>query len=99
MRLRHIKKRTKNLGRFNKELWIRLLNKGRFTVTGHNHYHIVLALRRNKARSRYDKLGYIDTVKKINKWYHEIAFNSKKMYEALSIGAKIHSSVYKLLFM
>jgi len=66
MKYRHIwkKNRKQKLGRFNKQLVIRLVNKGK--LLKNNHYHIVLARRRAQKGCRYDKLGFFELGKKHN---------------------------------
>jgi ribosomal protein S16 len=88
------KDRRHNLGRYNRELVIRLAVKRRL-----DHkpvYHLVLARRRSAAGCRYDNLGFYE-VFKANKSFHVFGINRKKIRNAIALGASIHISVYKLL--
>jgi ribosomal protein S16 len=90
------KNRRHNLGRINKELVIRLAVKK-------NHvkkpiYHLVLARRRSRAGCRYDNLGFYEIFKDSKRSFHILALNRKKITNAISLGASIHISVYKLLY-
>jgi ribosomal protein S16 len=83
-----------NLGRYNRELVIRLAIKRRLKYKPM--YHLVLARRRSTASCRYDKLGFYEVFKD-KKPLHLLGINRKKIRNAIALGASIHTSVYKLL--
>jgi ribosomal protein S16 len=89
------KNRRQQLGRFNRELVIRLAIKQR--LKDRRMYHLVLARRRSSAGCRYDKLGFYEAFKRNNKPYHLLGLDRKKIKNAIAMGASIHVSVYKLL--
>nr|ADZ99054.1 ribosomal protein S16 [Physarum polycephalum] len=88
------KNHRQKLGRYNKELIIRLAIKRRLKYKPV--YHLVLARRRSGASCRYDNLGFYE-VFKTNKPFHILGLNRKKIKNAIALGASIHISVYKLL--
>jgi len=88
------KNRRHNLGRYNRELVIRLAIKKRLKYKPV--YHLVLARRRSGASCRYDNLGYYEVFKG-NKPFHILGLDRKKIKNAIALGASIHISVYKLL--
>ena len=81
------KTRKRNLGIYNKELVIRLVKQK-------GNYHIILTRRRSKAASRYDKLGYVSFV---SSRPSVLGIDRKKFKNAISLGASVHVSVYKIL--
>jgi ribosomal protein S16 len=89
------KNRRHNLGRYNRELVIRLIKKELYDKSM---YHLVLARRRSRAGSRYDKLGYYQLSKTKCKELALFGINRKKIKDAIALGASVHVSVYKLLF-
>jgi len=90
------KNRRQSLGRFNKELVIRLSIKKR--IMDKPVYHLVLARRRSRAGCRYDNLGFLEVFKDKRRSLNVFGINRKKIKDALILGASFHISVYKLLF-
>jgi ribosomal protein S16 len=90
------KNRRHNLGRINRELVIRLAVKKQHIKKPI--YHLVLARRRSRAGCRYDNLGFYEIFKDKGRSLHVLGLNRKKIKDAISLGASIHISVYKLLF-
>jgi len=97
MKYRHIWKKNnkQNLGRYNRQLIIRLLNRGK--ILKNNHYHIILARRRVRKGSRYDKLGFFEMGERNQRPWNFMGFNLKKLKYALKCGAIFNPSVYKIL--
>jgi ribosomal protein S16 len=88
--------RRQRLGRFNRQLVIRLsLEKKLKTST---QYNLVLTRRRSKADSRYDLIGTFTILRGYKLPETSCLFlNRSKLTDAMQHGAIIHSSVYKLL--
>lgn len=82
------------LGRYNRELVIRILVKRHLKHA--TCYHLVLTRRRSSANGRFDKLGYLQLVKE-QKPLLVLGLNRKKIKAAIANGASLHVSVYKLL--
>lgn len=97
MKYRKIWKRNikQKLGRFNKQLVIRVVNGGRLLKK--NHYHIVLARRRSRQGCRYDKLGFFELGQRKHRPWNFLGLNLKKIRYALMCGAIFNPSVYKIL--
>jgi ribosomal protein S16 len=87
--------RKQSLGRYNKELVIRLARKKR--IMANPVYHLVLARRRSRAGCRYDSLGYYEMFKNSRSTLNVFGINRKKIKDAMALGASFHLSVYKLL--
>jgi ribosomal protein S16 len=90
------KNRRQKLGRYNRELVIRLAIK-KIQMTKPI-YHLVLARTRSRAGSRYDKLGFYEIFKDERRSLNVLGLNQRKIKQALELGAIFHTSVYKLLF-
>jgi ribosomal protein S16 len=88
--------RKQKLGRYNRELIIRLAIKKR--IMEKPVYHLVLARRRSRAGCRYDNLGFYEVFKDDRRSMNIFGLNRKKIKDALDQGASFHVSVYKLLF-
>jgi len=86
--------RKQKLGRYNRELVIRLAVKQRLTTK--RVYQLVLARRRSSASCRYDKLGFYEVFKETTP-LHILGLDRKKIKNAIALGASMHISVYKLL--
>ena len=97
MRYREIIKRNRKqkLGRETRQLVIRVVKKERRSK--YPMYHIVLARRRARSGCRYDKLGFFELIKRERRKLTLFGINKEKFSNALSMGAIIHISVYKLL--
>lgn len=85
-------KKKRNLGKYNRQLIIRILRKGKVS-------HIILTRQRNRSSSRLAKLGFFEVDKRKNeKDFLVIGIHWRKFNHALSLGAKIHSSVMRIIF-
>lgn len=58
------KNNRQNLGKFNRELVIRLVKPDKKTSSM---YHLVLTRRRSHSGSRYDKVGFVEIQKTVRK--------------------------------
>lgn len=87
--------KIKNLGKFNRELVIRLAKTDKKET---NMYHLILTRRRSHAGSRYDKLGFFEIKKTKRRKMCILGLDRKKIKDALSLGATFHVSVYKIIF-
>jgi hypothetical protein len=87
------KNNKKRLGKFNRELVIRLVIRRQIKPVS---AHLVLCKRRSSASSRYSKLGYFN-MDSSNKSLNVFGINRKKFKDAIALGASIHVSVYKML--
>jgi len=90
------KNRRHKLGRYSRELVIRLALKKQLMQKPM--YHLVLARRRSRGGARYDKLGYYEVHKRTYPAMSILGLDRKKIRDAIALGASIHASVYKLLF-
>lgn len=88
--------RRHNLGRYNRELVIRLAIKKRLMKKPM--YHLVLTRRRSHAGARYDKLGFYEVCKRAYPAYVILGLDRKKIKKALVLGASMHITVFKLLY-
>jgi len=88
--------RRQRLGRYNKQLVIRLSLTRKLTTT--TRYNLVLARRRSRADSRYDLIGTFAYIRSHKfKTASGLYINISKLKQALLHGAIIHTNVYKLL--
>jgi hypothetical protein len=81
-------KKSKRLGRFEKELVIRLVRMA-------NGYHFVLARRRGKPYGRKDKLGFLANIEIKGKKYSILGLDYNKIKKALIKGARFTSVAYR----
>jgi hypothetical protein len=87
--------RRQHLGRFNRQLVIRLSLQKKLETT--TQYNLVLTRRRSKADSRYDLIGTFTLVRGYNIPQTSCLFlNRSKLVDSMLHGAVLHSSVYKL---
>jgi ribosomal protein S16 len=87
--------KKQRLGRFNRELVIRLAIKK--LKMAKPVYHLLLARRRSRAGCRYDKLGFFEIFTDNRRTFNVFGINRQKIKDAMTEGAYFHVSVYKLL--
>ena len=89
--MKRIKNKQKKLGNTTKLLVIRLVKRRE------KYYDIVLSRKRAKPTSRLTRFGYFEVRNTMRENYSVLSLDFKRIKSAILAGAKLHSSLAKIL--